>query len=94
MQTGNMVKSQLVVPEKTAEIMEHYITSAKTFPETARNLSEEQISKKKYSFEMKNKVIWKPTGYELIAGYNCHEIHHRAQISVVLRILDAKVPGI
>lgn len=93
MQTGNMVISQSVVPAKTAEIIDHYITSFKAFLETAKNLTEEQISKK-YPFEMNGKVIWDPAGHELIAGYICHEIHHRAQLGVILRVLDAKVPGI
>ncbi len=93
MKTGKVAYSQSPVPGKTSEITEHFLASVKEFLEMAKNLTDEQISKK-YPFEMDGKVIWEPAGHELIAGYICHEIHHRAQLGVVLRVFDAKVPGI
>ncbi len=93
MKTGKLAFSQSSVPGKTEAIADHYVTSVKEFMNMAKNLTDEQLTKK-YPFEMDGKVIWDPAGHELIAGYICHEIHHRAQLGVILRVLDAKVPGI
>jgi uncharacterized damage-inducible protein DinB len=93
LKTGKMSFSKSVVPGKTTEIADHYLTSVKEFFTVAKNLSDNDLAKK-YPFELDGKVVWEPTGHELIAGYICHEIHHRAQLGVILRVLDAKVPGI
>jgi uncharacterized damage-inducible protein DinB len=80
------------VPSSAESILKHYEAAMEEFQREASQFTESQMTKK-YPFEMGGKVVWEPTGYELMSGYICHEIHHRAQIGVVLRLLDAKVPG-
>ncbi len=80
------------VPTDAAAIVKHYTAAFEEFLNAAKKFTDAQLEKK-YVFEMDGKVMWEPTGYEFIGGYLCHEIHHRAQIGVVLRVLGAKVPG-
>lgn len=79
-------------PADADAIVKHYKDAIDEFMKESKSFTEAQMSMK-YPFEMDGKVVWNPTGYELLGGYVCHEIHHRAQIGVVLRVLDAKVPG-
>lgn len=79
-------------PASAEGIVRHYKDAIEEFMRESKNFTEAQLTKK-YPFEMGGKVVWEPSGFELMSGYICHEIHHRAQIGVVLRVLDAKVPG-
>ena len=74
------------------QILAHYKKAAGAFMGGIKKVSKSNLSKK-IKFEMGGKVIWEPTGYEVIQSWICHEIHHRAHIGAVLRVLDAKVPG-
>lgn len=92
--TGKVVFTPAVTatPSKTADVVKHYNDALSEFMEASKNFTDEQLNKS-YPFEMGGQVVWNPTGMELISGYICHEIHHRAQLGVVLRLVGAKVPG-
>ena len=76
----------------TDEILKHYNKSAGEFIAVAKKVHMGSLMKK-YPFEMNGTVMWNPTGLEMTQAWVCHEIHHRAQIGTLLRIMDAKVPG-
>ncbi|KAB2877888.1 hypothetical protein F9K33_15205 [bacterium] len=92
-ETGKLVMSEpMPVLASTAELAANYTSAAGRLLSEAKKFTDAQLNMK-YPFEMGGKIVWEPTGFELLSGYICHEIHHRAQIGVVLRMLDAKVPG-
>lgn len=92
--SGSVVFSEpSKVPDTKEEILAHYRSCAREFLGVARNLTDEQLNMK-YKFEINGQVIWEPDGYEFMSGYFCHEIHHRGQMVVVLRLLGEKVPGL
>lgn len=75
------------------ELANGYETAMSGLLETIKGLTDEQLFKN-YPMEMNGQVMWDPKGPELISGYVCHEIHHRGQLSLVIRLLDGKVPGV
>ena len=92
LKTGKMTWGKESSFHTTPEILTHYNKAVEEFKAVAKKVHMGNLMKK-YPFEMNGKVIWNPTGIEMAQAWVCHEIHHRAQIGTLLRILDAKVPG-
>ena len=80
-------------PDNVKQLVENYKSVSKNLLERMTALTEEQLSRK-IPFEMGGKVIWEPTGMEMLQAYVCHEIHHRAQLGMLVRMSDGIVPGI
>lgn len=81
------------LPDTVEALAERYRKSCDAAIALAENLTEEQLFKK-YPMEMDGEVMWEPNGLELISGYICHEIHHRGQLSLLIRMLGGTVPGV
>jgi uncharacterized damage-inducible protein DinB len=92
LKTGKLTWGKESSFNSTAEILAHYNKAVGEFTAVAKKIHMGNLMKK-YPFEMNGKVMWNPTGIEMAQAWVCHEIHHRAQIGTLLRILDAKVPG-
>lgn len=92
LKTGKLTWGNVSTFHTTAEILAHYNKAVEEFTAVAKKVHMGNLMKK-YPFEMNGKVMWNPTGLEMSQAWVCHEIHHRAQIGTLLRILDAKVPG-
>ncbi len=92
LKTGKLTFGKVSTFHTTAEILAHYKKAVAEFTAVAKKVHMGNVMKK-YPFEMNGKVMWNPTGIEMSQAWVCHEIHHRAQIGTLLRILDAKVPG-
>lgn len=92
LKTGKLTFGNISSFQTTAEILAHYKKTVGEFTAVAKKVDPRNL-KKKYPFEMNGNVMWNPTGIEMVQAWICHEIHHRAQIGTILRILDARVPG-
>ncbi|KAB2879384.1 hypothetical protein F9K33_09725 [bacterium] len=92
LKTGKLTFGNVSTINTTTEILAHYNKAVEEFKAVAKNVRPANLTKK-YPFEMNGKVMWNPTGIEMAQAWVCHEIHHRAQIGTLLRILDARVPG-
>lgn len=73
-------------------ILNYYQNISEELISEAKNFTDAHVTRK-FDFAINGKVVWIPTGLELLSAYICHEIHHRAQIGVVLRLMDVKIPG-
>jgi uncharacterized damage-inducible protein DinB len=92
LKTGKLTFGDVSTLNTTAEILANYKKAVEEFTAVAQKVHMGNLMKK-YPFEMNGKIMWNPTGIEMAQAWVCHEIHHRAQIGTLLRILDAKVPG-
>lgn len=92
LKTGKLTFGKVSTFNTTDEILAHYNKAVEEFTAVAKKVHMGNLMKK-YPFEMNGKIMWNPTGIEMAQAWVCHEIHHRAQIGTLLRILDAKVPG-
>lgn len=92
LKTGKLTMGNVSTFQTIDAILAHYNKAVTEFTAVAKKVHMGNLMKK-YPFEMNGTVMWNPTGIEMTQAWICHEIHHRAQIGTLLRILDAKVPG-
>ncbi len=92
LKSGRMAFGKPSTFATTEEMLAHYKKTSQAFMANAKSISKSNLTKK-YPFEMNGKIMWEPTGMEMAQTWVCHEIHHRAHIGAILRVLDAKVPG-
>lgn len=92
LKTGSLTFGSVSSFNTVDEILAHYHKAVGEFTALAKSIKPANLTKK-YRFEMNGKLMWEPTGIEMAQAWLCHEIHHRAQIGTLLRIQDAKVPG-
>lgn len=89
---GKAIFNQHVGASDVPATIQRYREGMDKIVATIGDLSEDQLNQK-YKMEINGQVVWEPTGIELLQGYICHEIHHRGQLSLLIRLLGGKVPG-
>ncbi len=80
------------VPTTVEELVQNYRSLSESNYAKFQELSDEDLARK-IPMEFGGKVVWEPTVPEMMTGYICHEIHHRAHIGLIIRMLGGKVPG-
>ncbi|RMH70037.1 MAG: hypothetical protein D6675_10775 [Gemmatimonadetes bacterium] len=79
--------------DDVAGLVAAYKAAVKDAQTRIQQLTDEQLNAH-IPMEMNGEVVWNPTALEMLSGYIAHEIHHRGQMSVILRQVGAKVPGV
>ena len=81
------------VPGSIEALVDLYKSNFKKVIARLETLTDEQLNRK-IPMEVYGKIVWEPRGFEMLHGYICHEIHHRAQMGVLIRMAGGKVPSI
>jgi uncharacterized damage-inducible protein DinB len=88
--TSNMPRFQ---PTTRAELLAGFEERAKKTREAIASASEEHMAKR-WSLTFKGQEVFAGIRRELLQTTICHLVHHRAQLTVYLRMNDVVFPGV
>lgn len=80
------------VPNNVDTLVKMYKDAYEKSYKKVETLTDKQLQQK-LPMEMNGELVWNPTTLEMISGYICHEVHHRGQLSLMIRLFGGKVPG-
>lgn len=81
------------VCETHAELMEFFEAKKQKGIAALENATNEQLMQE-WTFRAGAHIVFKGTRYQAIRSFMFnHQIHHRGQLSVYLRLLDIPIPG-
>ena len=80
-------------PEHTVEILDRYDGAVEAARKALANATAEQLEATWTLKSDGNEIFTMPKGMVIRSFVFNHNIHHRAQLGVYLRLLDAPVPG-
>ena len=87
---GNM---QPFKPKNRAELLAGFEERAKKAREAIASASEDHMGKR-WSLTFKGHEVFGGIRRELLATTICHQVHHRTQLTVYLRMNDVVFPGV
>lgn len=82
-----------VIPASRAQLLEEFEKNAATARKTITGASEEHLAKK-WALKMNGREVWGGPRTLLLPMTLAHLVHHRAQLTVYLRLNDVPVPGV
>lgn len=80
------------VSTSPADVAQKYQQAMDKLLAVGAGLTDAQINTK-LPFIVNGQAVWNPDGLELLRSYICHEIHHRGQLGLMVRLYGGKVPG-
>lgn len=79
--------------ESADDLTALFNNAVKTAEEALRSVKEDEALQPEWVFQFGSHVISKTSKYEALRNNINHTLHHRAQLSVYLRLLDIPIPG-